>query len=1035
MQVTSSSSPPVLISLIPHEGAIRRASREGRVDQIRDLLVNDFTRYTLLNSRDLKGMTPLHHAVKRGQLGVICFLLESGAHSGLADFRGRTPLNLSLRIGNDQPLRLLLFGTIQTATSSSSSSPSSSCAYSSSPSSSCSFSSHTKSREREAEEALSAAFERGDLQEQIVSLTKRALFFIEVNDWSRAALTLNSACTVAQNPSIPAQCEATLIRQLDQMEWRLINDEIEIKNTSKYYSSVKSYRHQLQMSRQTAVRELERNLDQEERLSLILPMLTDDYRMLLWSILSDCIRIAGRRPPIFAAVALGSMSRGEMGPYSDVEFVFLIKDNSEENRAYFRSIARLATLKITNLGETECRLIRLKTKDGEFIERSISPKGFSVDIAGLSPLGKEGLYELIGTPQELAHFQTESWLREHNSEIILVNAMTTALLIIGNEALLWAYQREINQILDQKSEISDELKVREIRAIELMRGYVEEFQPCLDQKKVDIRAFDVKQELYRLPQSVVSALALYYGLTSNSSYGRIEELQQNGLIDQVGAGVLKRTLNLALSLRLKTHFFYKSEREILYHSRITTSDDRETLFLITPDLIEKIHSIYRSNISIHKELSAFVKGDRKAFTRLGGIPNLRSDEKQFLFRKQLQLTNALESATSAVALNPNDPLSLLELALAQTDLGKVDKAVEYQKEALLILKKELRDQPSLEIATAFALDALGSSYTALGNYSQAIECHQSAFAIYKKIYTDPDLDVVANCLDGLGCAFLLYSDMDKAIECLNLSLAMKKEKYGDQPCLEIANSLNNLGVYYDRLGEHTQAVEHHSAALSMKKQIHGDRPHPDVAMSLANLGLAYSELSEHSQAIEYLINALTMHRQIYPDNSHPNIAMSLAGLGSAYSGLGEHDQAIEYRAAALTMYKQIYGDDPHPSVAACLNNLGLTYNTLKDYHRAIEYHSATLAMYMQLHHNEPHPNVAMSLMNLGGVYRIVNDHSKAIELFQKAYELYKQTVGEENPNTKAAKEAADALTSTVATQETTELSSSSSIVDPENQTT
>jgi hypothetical protein len=83
-----------------------------------------------------------------------------------------------------------------------------------------------------------------------------------------------------------------------------------------------------------------------------------------------------------ACVGMGSMSRDEMCPFSDLEFAFLLRDCSEVSLRYFRTLARVVELKIINLGETYLPLFFPIYCDETAAESSPTPRGFAMDTGG-----------------------------------------------------------------------------------------------------------------------------------------------------------------------------------------------------------------------------------------------------------------------------------------------------------------------------------------------------------------------------------------------------------------------------------------------------------------------------------------------------------------------------------------------------------------------------------------------------------------------------------------------------------------------------
>ena len=96
--------------------------------------------------------------------------------------------------------------------------------------------------------------------------------------------------------------------------------------------------------------ETQRGLNGKRQPSFLQATLTEQLQNLLAEIIDASITILGPSQTDFSVIGLGSMSRKEMCPFSDIEFAFLIKD--PENKDYFRTLGRLLELKILDLGET-----------------------------------------------------------------------------------------------------------------------------------------------------------------------------------------------------------------------------------------------------------------------------------------------------------------------------------------------------------------------------------------------------------------------------------------------------------------------------------------------------------------------------------------------------------------------------------------------------------------------------------------------------------------------------------------------------------
>ena len=77
-----------------------------------------------------------------------------------------------------------------------------------------------------------------------------------------------------------------------------------------------------------------------------------------------------RCPPCaFCVVALGSLARGEMTPYSDLEYIILIKKRDRKIEEYFEDFAMTSYFIIGNLRETTLRTMAISELQDWFDDR------------------------------------------------------------------------------------------------------------------------------------------------------------------------------------------------------------------------------------------------------------------------------------------------------------------------------------------------------------------------------------------------------------------------------------------------------------------------------------------------------------------------------------------------------------------------------------------------------------------------------------------------------------------------------------------
>ena len=170
-----------------------------------------------------------------------------------------------------------------------------------------------------------------------------------------------------------------------------------------------------------------------------------------------------------------------------------------------------------------------------------------MDTGGNTPLGVPGVYELIGTPKQLARFQTLKWIDQN---IILANASNCVCWIAGDEKLIDVYRHKKTTVLKLKQKAFGKKETREILAMRLLAGHLGEFAPNLSQDKEQDNAFGIKKELYRPLQEILSSLALFYDLKARNTFERIDELVEKGVFSTKGAENLKQALKTSFSSTL-----------------------------------------------------------------------------------------------------------------------------------------------------------------------------------------------------------------------------------------------------------------------------------------------------------------------------------------------------------------------------------------------------------------------------------------------------------------------------------------------------
>ncbi|MCE5317112.1 MAG: tetratricopeptide repeat protein, partial [Parachlamydia sp.] len=653
-------------------------------------------------------------------------------------------------------------------------------------------------------------------------------------------------------------------------------------------------------------------------------------------------------------------------------------------------------------------------------------RGFSYDDGGNTPLGKTGYVELIQTPIKMASFQTERFYQE---DLILSNILRGGAVIFGSELLGRQYHQAAQAILTVKSRGSL-LTLSQERALDLLKGHLAEFEPRLDKRKEEIPIYNIKFELYRLPNFLIAGLADYFGIEEQNTWKRLEMLAEAKILSEEGAQNIKVAMNAIMHLRIRSHIHYCKECDEAYHPSMEQKgmgSKLQSLFVLTDPDIQQIMEIYRVILPLHRKVKEACKTRHfDALVQESFYDKSLMTQGQ-AYAKLHRYAEATSCYQQAVAMNPDDADALIRLAdVFRTttayasakeyaekalELGRRKKDAEVifeslnihgnicaelgeHKKAISYLEQALDQEPSESTihSSASIRGNLGFAWHQVGELSKAIECYQEALQLIQGLgeaHSD-----MAHHLNNLGGALKDAGRVSEAIEYLETALDKALASVGEEHLLT-ASILTNLGLACLNCENPQKALAYFNNALKINKKIFGDE-HPQTAICLNNYGLALKHLGFAKEAIEYYNEALRIDQSVFGEQ-HPNVANRLSNLGAAYLALGNLENAIYYNNQALKITRTVLGET-HPSVATLLNNLGDVYMELGDREKAIHHYEQTLVIDKKVYGNE-HPNVMLSLNKLGLIYLNSKDAKKAIGYFEEAARISTKVHGEKHTKT------------------------------------
>ncbi|KAI8483323.1 hypothetical protein Bbelb_389270 [Branchiostoma belcheri] len=719
---------------------------------------------------------------------------------------------------------------------------------------------------------------------------------------------------------------------------------------------------EIEAKRAQAVRQLFENIAQQRK----------DFISLL---VEECIGLMGPPPCKYAVIGLGSQATGLVTPYSDLEFVILVEEQSEEYLVYFRNITHYLHLKVVNLGETILPALGIKCLNDFYSKKpqddwyydSVTPHGFAFDgsmpKASKTPLGRKGRTneehgtELICTPETMVSILKNDVTLYLKRGYHLATILKNPCLIAGDQELIDTYMTiSVQELQADRSKMAQQLAQETLQELNNKKYN--------NRETVTARLIDVKKDLYRFPHLAADCLALSFCITPTTVWKTIEEMEHQGVISPNNAHHLTVLTSISAELRLRTYITSGGQKE--YLSALASMETalhglESSLETIKPSALipvfhlpneKQLFRYYYTVIPLRDVLSELcqqkpVSSDFDLYDSSKRVQGMMCYE---LCKYRLAISYYNEALQKANVSDSEKMLLLVQIGDVLHKIGDCTKAIGYYEQALH-MHRNIYDQGSAHADMATLLNNLGSACNHLGKHKKAISYLEEALMMYRSIYSQSEAHSdIARADNNLGDAWFYLGDYRKAISFYEQALQMNRILHGKTTAHpDTATSLSNLGsAYHKVLGSFSRVIRCHEQALQMRRSIYGQSTaHPDVGNSLNNLGNAWHDMPGHSmRAIRYHEQALQIYRSIYSQKTaHRDIATSLHYLGQAWSHSGDHRKAMNYLEQALQMYRSIYGQHTvHFDIANSLNSLGWVWHNLGDHRRAVRTCKEALGM-------------------------------------------------------------------------------------------
>ena len=220
------------------------------------------------------------------------------------------------------------------------------------------------------------------------------------------------------------------------------------------------------------------------------------------------------------------------------------------------------------------------------------------------------------------------------------------------------------------------------------------------------------------------------------------------------------------------------------------------------------------------------------------------------------------------------------------------------------VQKELTAQPRIQ---ATLMETMGTVYTSLGLYDQAVSLLQSALDKRKALYGEKHLEV-ARSLDRLGEVLKLKAEYDRALPMYREALALRRQMLGNEHA-DTARSVYELADLLSRMGDFAAAEPLFREALALRRKLTGEKS-PEVAQSIEGLALNLFDQGKFEESVKLMREAVAMQRELH-DGPHPDLADALNNLGWMLGEMGQYQEAEQLYRQALEMQRVLLGDT-HP---------------------------------------------------------------------------------------------------------------------------
>ena len=537
--------------------------------------------------------------------------------------------------------------------------------------------------------------------------------------------------------------------------------------------------------------------------------------------------------------------------------------------------------------------MNIEAISGEWFYDDVTPRGVSFDgllpQACKIPLGNMQDFELIHTPKKMAEFQSNDWYQKNWS--LADTLMTFSPLRTEKSTLVEAYRNEIDKVLSipcdsescQHDASSDAWPTRgSCRGLQVLHkdlslyGNMMTSNNDLDEGKF----YDVKKEIYRLPDRVIAALAKCCEVKSAGIFAVLDELYEKQVISSEARDNLASASAIAIRLRLSTYLEAGKQGELLSSNLSNKTGEKALVYHMPSD--EELFHFFFVAIPLYNELQQFkTPGNIPASFENLSFFNDSDITMGHIYCRLSKYDKAIECYERAVRENPDNlSAEIRRIRLALFAIHNTQESDKIRENLDSLLKKIVKNFSQLDTNVKERM----LEFTPLMDRVNIEECRQliegllcahktygswkylavasNIVVLYRILFTsNKRLPEDANAFTLLATAYLMTRnvfidlgfqehEIDKVVS--YWTLVIEKEGVSTKGIV----LLNSLGKLLFDQGKLEKAYRCFQRSLSMQHLLYGNRPNVNMMTSLHFLGCIATQLEMHEESkfyFEYLV--------------------------------------------------------------------------------------------------------------------------------------------------------------------------------------